>query len=155
MNEPLYIKELEAMPAEKVQESMDKIDAWINETFDCVDPRIQYASRESGIKAHAEEYSWNIESELFNQLTKEQQELWRKEIEQAVISGGYCGLDLANDERYDNDPIVLHDELVMCYNNGTPTGLSPYNEWWKDNKVQSLFKDGDKVKIVITKENYV
>jgi hypothetical protein len=43
----------------------------------------------------------------------------------------------------------------MCYNNGTPTGLSPYNEWWKDNKVQSLFNDGDKVKIVITKENYV
>ena len=35
----------------------------------------------------AEEYSFNIESELFNQLTKEQQELWRKEIEQAYNVG--------------------------------------------------------------------
>lgn len=35
----------------------------------------------------AEEYSFNIESELFHQLTKEQQELWKKEIEQAYNAG--------------------------------------------------------------------
>ena len=61
---------------------------------------IQYPSIEAGIKAHAEDYSWNIESELFQQLTSEQQKLWRKEIEQACISGGYSGLNLARDPRY-------------------------------------------------------
>ena len=65
-----------------------------------LDPKIQYASREQGIKAFAEEYSFNTESELYNQLTKEQQALWRKEIEQAVISGGEEGIELANDRRY-------------------------------------------------------
>ena len=72
-------------------------------TLEVIDPYeqcIQYASIESGIKAHAEIYSFNIESELFNQLTKEQQTLWRKEIEQACISGGYSGLELAKDPRY-------------------------------------------------------
>ena len=61
---------------------------------------VQYTDRESAIKAHAEDYSWNIESELFQQLTPEQQKLWRKEIEQACISGGYSGLNLAKDPRY-------------------------------------------------------
>ncbi len=61
---------------------------------------IQYPSIKDGIKAHAETYSFNIESELFNQLTKEQQKLWRKEIEQAYISGGDAGVKLARDIRY-------------------------------------------------------
>lgn len=72
-------------------------------TLEVIDPYeqlIQYPSREDGIKAHAEDYSFNIESELFQQLTPEQQKMWRKEIEQAVISGGYCGLNLATDNRY-------------------------------------------------------
>ena len=64
---------------------------------------IQYANRETAIKAHAEDYSWSIESELFQQLTPEQQKLWRKEIEQACISGGYCGLNLQKDSRYDDN----------------------------------------------------
>lgn len=66
------------------------------------DTRILYASIDDAIKAHAEIFSFNIESKLFNQLTKEQQELWRKEIEYAVISGAECGLELAKDERYKN-----------------------------------------------------
>lgn len=73
------------------------------DTLEVKDPYeqlIQYPSRELAIKAHAEDYSWNIESELFQQLTPEQQKLWRKEIEQAVISGGYSGLNLARDTRY-------------------------------------------------------
>lgn len=61
---------------------------------------IQYPSIEDGIKAYAEVYSHNIESQLFNQLTKEQQVLWRKEIEQACISGGEVGVELATDPRY-------------------------------------------------------
>lgn len=61
---------------------------------------IQYDSIKTGIQANAEIYSFNIESELFNQLAKEQQELWRKEIEQAYIIGGETGVELARDPRY-------------------------------------------------------
>ena len=73
------------------------------DTLDVKDPYeqcVQYDSIKTGIHAHAETYSFNIESLLFNQLTKEQQELWRKEIEQAVISGGEAGIELARDPRY-------------------------------------------------------
>ena len=51
------------------------------------------------------------------------------------------------------DAVVIGDELVMCYNNGEPTGLSPYKEWWDTPEVQSRFKDGDKVKVIIVKDN--
>ena len=62
---------------------------------------IQYDSIKAGIQANAETYSFNIESELFNQLTtEEQQTLWRKEIEQAYVSGGEVGVELAKDPRY-------------------------------------------------------
>ncbi len=64
---------------------------------------IQYASIDGAIKAHAEDYSFNIESELFQQLTPEQQKMWRKEIERAVLSGAYSGLNLARDERYEEN----------------------------------------------------
>lgn len=39
------------------------------------------------IKRLASEYSFNIESLLFNQVDKEQQALWKKEIKQAFIAG--------------------------------------------------------------------
>lgn len=52
----------------------------------------QYNPIKASIQIHASDYSFNIESKLFNQLTKEQQELWRKEIEQAYISGGELGI---------------------------------------------------------------
>lgn len=73
------------------------------DNLEVVDPYaecIQYDSIKSGIQAHAEIYSFNIESKLFNQLTKEQQKLWREEIEQACISGGEAGVELARDPRY-------------------------------------------------------
>jgi len=72
-------------------------------TLEVINPceeHIQYDSIKSGIQRHAETYSFNIESELFNQLTKEQQVLWRKEIEQACINGGEAGVELARDLRY-------------------------------------------------------
>lgn len=84
------------------------------DTLEVINPYeqcIQYASIESGIKAHAEDYSFNIESELFNQLTKEQQALWRKEIEQACISGGYSGLNLAKDPRYKENLEVMEVDI--------------------------------------------
>ena len=95
VDEADWLKELKDMPKEKVQQSIDDI---IN-SIPC-DPKIQYASIDAAIQAQAEDYSFNIESELFNQLTPEQQKLWRKEIEQACISGGYGGLDLGRDTRY-------------------------------------------------------
>jgi len=76
-----------------------------------IDERIQYASVDDGIYAHAETYSFNIPSELFDQLTPEQQKLWRKDIEDAVISGGYCGVELARDERYEENQEKFEDSL--------------------------------------------
>lgn len=51
----------------------------------------------AGIQTHAQMYSFYSQSELFNQLTKEQQKLYIKEIEQACISGGFNGVKLAKD----------------------------------------------------------
>lgn len=83
-------------------EVLEGLKKFIN-TLEVKDPYeqcTQYDSIKAGIQAHAETYSFNIESQLFNQLTKEQQSLWRKEIEQAVISGGDAGVELARDARY-------------------------------------------------------
>ena len=92
------------------------------DTLEVIDPYeqcIQYASIESGIQAQAEDYSFNIESLLFNQLTKEQQALWRKEIEQACISGGYSGLNLAKDPRYKENlevkEVDLDTDFGVCW----------------------------------------
>lgn len=74
---------------------------------------IQYDSIKAGIQAHAETYSFNIESKLFNQLTKEQQELWRKELEQACISGGEVGVELARDPRYKENNSEVKEELSV------------------------------------------
>ena len=91
---------------------MEEIDKYFSGELD---PKIQYASIEQGIKAFAETYSFNIESELFNQLTKEQQVLWRKEIEQACISGGEEGLELARDPRYKENLEVKEVDLEKYY----------------------------------------
>ena len=84
------------------------------DTLEVKDPYeqcIQYDSIKAGIQAHAETYSFNIESELFNQLTKEQQALWKKEIEQAVVSGGEVGCELARDMRYQKNVEVKEVNL--------------------------------------------
>ena len=73
------------------------------EVKDPYEQRIQYDSIRAGIQAYAETYSFCIQSELFNQLTKEQQFLWNKEIKQAVINGGNAGVELAEDIRYDKN----------------------------------------------------
>lgn len=68
--------------------------------FENINNNVQYSSIEAAIKAHAKEYSFNIESMLFPQLTNEQQKLWRKEIEQACINGANVGISLARDLKY-------------------------------------------------------
>lgn len=96
-----------------VCDEIDDILSFID-TLEVKDPYeqcIQYPSVKDGIEAHAETYSFNIESELFNQLTKEQQALWRKEIEQAVISGGEAGVELARDQRYKENLEVKEVDL--------------------------------------------
>lgn len=92
----------------------------IIDTIEVKDPYeqcVQYDSVKACIQAHAETYSFNIESELFNQLTKEQQKLWRKEIEQAVISGGEVGVELAKDTRYKENlkmkEVDLEEEIEL------------------------------------------
>lgn len=94
------------------------------DTLEVIDPYeqcVQYDSIKAGIQAHAETYSFNIESELFNQLTKEQQELWRKEIEQACVSGGEAGVELARDLRYKENievkEVDLEKEIKQHINN--------------------------------------
>lgn len=93
-----YINSCMFEQADVLSDMLDFIDTL--ETKDPYEQCVQYSSVKDGIKAHAETYSFNIESQLFNQLTKEQQKLWRKEIEQAVISGGDAGVELARDIRY-------------------------------------------------------
>ena len=86
------------------QVNLDRCICELVESTEDVDAcNIQYASIDGAIKAHAEDYSFNIESELFQQLNPEQQKMWRKEIEQAVLSGAYSGLNLARDERYEEN----------------------------------------------------
>ena len=110
------LKHYDACKEAKAQE-LGKI-LTILDTLEVKDPYeqcIQYDSIKAGIQAHAETYSFNIESKLFNQLTKEQQELWREEIEQACISGGDAGCLLARDPRYKENlevkEVNLEEEL--------------------------------------------
>ena len=103
------------------------------DTLEVVDPyeqRVQYDSIKSGIQAQAETYSFNIESELYNQqTTKEGQKLWRKEIEQAFVIGGEAGVELAKDPRYKENLEVkdvdlekeIQDHIKECLDIKFPT----------------------------------
>ena len=154
VDEADWLKELKDIPKEKVQQSIDDI---IN-SIPC-DPKIQYASIDAAIKAHAEDYSFNIESELFNQLTPEQQKLWRKEIEQACISGGYGGLDLGRDKRYEENKSPIDEDLdALVLKLEGDIGTS---EWSRETikeyfeKVAALQRGRDAVIIINAKEEGV
>lgn len=71
----------------------------IDNDFSC-DNRKQYDSIEGAKLGFIEEYSFNIESNLYLSLTPEQQKLWLIDIQHAVKSGIEYGIELANDERY-------------------------------------------------------
>jgi len=105
------------------------------DTLEVKDPYeqcVQYDSIKAGIQAHAEDYSFNIESELFNQLTKEQQALWKKEIEQACISGGYDGVELARDPRYKENFEVKEVDLEKYYHKFLQ------KEWFGNSHVRTI-----------------
>ena len=93
------LKKIEHKLANWITNGID-VDKIVGEVKDPYEQCVQYPSIKDGIEAHASIYSFNIQSQLFPQLTKEQQALWRKEIEQACISGGDAGVTLARDQRY-------------------------------------------------------
>ena len=131
-------------------------DKFLEMLFEAKDPYkqcVQYDSIKAGIKAHAETYSFNIESELFNQLTPEQQKLWRKEIEQACISGGEMGVELARDPRYKENVEVKEVDLELNSFDATVCKIcnTYLKEMDKDAIVKALepYKNGDKVKVII------
>jgi len=102
--------------------ALDRLESSLD-TLEVKDPYeqcVQYDSIKAGIQAHAETYSFNIESQLFLQLTKEQQKLWRKEIEQACISGGEMGVELAKDARYKENlevkEVDIEKEVINWWN---------------------------------------
>jgi len=112
------------------------------DTLEVKDPyeqTVQYDSIKAGIQAYAETYSFNIESLLFNQLTKEQQALWRKEIEQAVVSGGEVGYELAKDSRYKENVEVkgmdLEEEIDNIWN-------PRFNLGWDEKSLLSMNHEG-------------
>lgn len=64
------------------------------------DTRKQYNSVEDAKLGFIEEYSFNIESDLYSSLSTEQQKLWLIDIQHAVKCGIEYGVELSNDERY-------------------------------------------------------
>ena len=64
------------------------------------DTRKQYDSIEGAKVGFIEEYSFNIESDLYSSLSTEQQKLWLIDIQHAVKCGIEYGVELSNDERY-------------------------------------------------------
>lgn len=125
------VAEIERLITPENGYSMEKLLDFID-TLEVIDPYelwVQYPSVKDAIQAHAEIYSFNIESDLFPQLTREQQELWRKEIEYACISGGDTGYLLAKDARYKENSEVkevdlekeIQDHIKECLDIKFPT----------------------------------
>lgn len=139
------------------QEELDEI---LKPSLELANPygqAVQFASIEAGIQEHAETYSFNIESKLFNQLTKEQQELWREEIERACISGGEMGIELARDTRYKENLEAIEVGLSLNSFDATvcKNGNTYLKEMDKDAIIKAIepYKDGDKVKVIIKRIN--
>ena len=84
----------------------------------------------------AEEYSFNIPSELFQQLTKEQQVLWRKEIEN-TFNNGYHQAEKDLELTCEDIETILNVENVLLHEFNSqseliietyPTGRDYYQE---------------------------
>ena len=79
---------------------------------------------------------------LFNQLTKEQQALWRKEIEQACISGGEAGVELARDIRYKENleakEVDLDEEILNWIGDEASCKYGRWT-WYECNKMIHYF----------------
>lgn len=112
------------------------------DTLEVIDPYeqcVQYPSIKAGIEAFAETYSFNIDSLLFHQLNKEQQELWRKEIERAAINGGEAGVELARDIRYKENLEVKEEDLEKEIDN---IWNPRFNPGWNEKSLLSMNHEG-------------
>jgi hypothetical protein len=129
---------VENVPVTIIKETAQECLAEMKPAEQDYDNKIQYDSVKSGIEAFASTYSFNIESKLFPQLTKAQQQLWREEIEQAVIAGGEDGAELARDNRYKENRMVEWSEddkkmllsIINAFRNGTVSTIGQ-KQWLK------------------------
>ena len=88
----------------------------------------------------AGEYSFNIPSKLFHHLSKEQQILWKKEIEQAYLAGAERDREQMMKEAVEADVNIYRDIVA---------GKS-----WAEFVVEMPTNNlGDKVRIIIEKED--
>jgi len=72
--------------------------------------KVQYTDLRNALQIHAESYAFNVESPLFPQLNKDQQLLWVRDLEQAVISGGEEAIGLVGYNRVHTGEIELDKE---------------------------------------------
>lgn len=81
----------------------------------------------------AEEYSFNIPSELFQQLTKEQQVLWRKEIEN-TFNNGYHQAEKDLEPTLGDVGIIINAFLDFCIENKEQRKTKRYTdkEWCQE-----------------------
>ena len=80
----------------------------------------------------AEEYSFNIPSELFQQLTKEQQVLWRKEIENTFNNGYHQAEKELIDKAIGWIGEIYNYHEIMRYSDSCEPPLEELTEWFKN-----------------------
>lgn len=90
-------------------------------------------------KEKAREYSFNIQSELFNKLPKELQVLWKEETEQHFIDGMRYKEEQLMKDAIDGKILTNYDGNILSYN--------------ECSEALNKFEAGDKVKIIIIKED--
>ena len=88
----------------------------------------------------AEEYSFNIPSELFQQLTKEQQVLWRKEIENA-FNNGYQQAEKDNELTLKDVEIIINAFLDFCIENKERGNTKRYTNKEYSQEILKRFKE--------------
>ena len=95
-------------------------------------PKLKSEELETDLQNFVGEYSFNIDSELFHTLSKEQQSLWRNDVENALVNGVQW-----QKEKMIKDAVEVEywDGNLFC------------------NELREKYKDGDIVKIIIIKEN--
>jgi len=86
----------------------------------------------------AEEYSFNIESKLFHQLTQAQQVLWRKEIEQAYNAGA----DTQKPAERSEEDKKMFVNIKACLRNANKD-YSRELDWLKSLRPQTRWKPSD------------
>lgn len=136
-------------------------------TDDILDSRQMFAGVKEGVESLAGVYSFNIESELFHRIDPELRDLWVKEIEQAYCAGGDCGIELARDERYDENILAAKkmlnfdeeiDKAYKCadrvqYSNGYRDAQEEMDLKLKNEFVEDNIADNDITQQIV--ESYI